>query len=255
MVRRSEEGFILSTRPIGEADLIVTFLTAEEGKVHAVAKSARRSRRRFGAALEPLTRVRAHWSETREGSLARLESCDIVTSYVRAQRSLPVFYFFAYAAELAAEFGREREADPRFFRLLGAVLDACAAGLPVRAGRRYLDLWTLRLQGLLPDLAACAKCGLDPRRSGAGPGDPLVDIAEGALLCPACAEGAAGPDRVRLPVVALAAAAHALRKPPGECAALAEPGLDGLDGLARRSLMRFTERPMKTLRFLTEAGA
>ena len=257
MVRRCEEGFILSTRPIGEADLIVTFLTAGEGTGHAVANSARRSRRRFGAALEPLTRVRANWTETRDGALARLDSCDILTSYVTAQRSLPVFYFFAYAAELLSEFVREREPDPRSFRLLGAVLDATRDGLPVRAARRYLDLWTLRLQGLLPEMGGCSGCGEDPLRESSGrPGAPsVVDLAEGALLCGACSGGPGGYDRITLPREALVAARTALRTPPAGCAALGGAGLDGLDRLTRGSMMRFTERPMRTLRFLAEAGA
>ncbi|MGI0148061.1 MAG: DNA repair protein RecO, partial [Thermoplasmata archaeon] len=147
MRRRNDEGYVLSTRPLGEADLIVTLLTSETGKLHAVARAARRSRRRFGACLEPLTRVRASWTETEGRDLARLDSCDILSSYVLAQRDLGRFYLFAYISEVTGAFSREGEADPRFFRLVGAVLDEAAAGLPSRAMRRYFDLWTLRLQG------------------------------------------------------------------------------------------------------------
>ena len=40
---------------LGEADKLATLLTSKKGKVKAVAKGARRSRSRFGAALEPFT--------------------------------------------------------------------------------------------------------------------------------------------------------------------------------------------------------
>ena len=109
MLRRCEEAYVLGTRPLGEADLLVSFLTSEAGKVRAVARSAKKSRRRFGAALEPLTRVRASWTETEGRDLGRLDSCDILTSYVEAQRELPLFYFFAYASEVADLFAREQE--------------------------------------------------------------------------------------------------------------------------------------------------
>jgi len=252
MLRRCEEAYVLSTRPLGEADLLVCLLTPEQGKVRAVAPSAKRSRRRFGAALEPLTRVRASWVEREGRDLARLESCDIVTSYVLAQRDPVMFYFFAYASEVAESFARENEPDPRFYRLIGAVLDAAAGGIPARGARRYLDLWTLRLQGLLPDLSACASCGKDPAKQ--EPGGAIMDLAEGALLCGACSSGGLrqGP---RLSRKALAAARAALRHAPAEAGGpLGGTGLDGLDEMTGEAMLRFTERPLRTLRFLVEAG-
>ncbi len=58
---RQSEALILRTYPFHEADLLVTFFTRAEGKVRGVAKAAKRSKRRFGGALEPLTHVTAHW--------------------------------------------------------------------------------------------------------------------------------------------------------------------------------------------------
>jgi len=58
---RQSEALILRTYPFHEADLLVTFFTRTEGKIRGVAKAAKRSKRRFGGALEPLTHVTAHW--------------------------------------------------------------------------------------------------------------------------------------------------------------------------------------------------
>ncbi len=248
MPRRRAEAFVLRTHPVGEADLVVTLLTAEEGRVRAVAKSARRSLKRFGAALQPLTRVTAHWQEFESDRLSRLESCDTVRSYVEEQRDPRLFHLFAYLAEVAAIFAREREADPRFFRLVGAVLEAGAGGLPPRGVRRYFDLWTLRLQGILPELERCAGCGRAPR------GAVRVAIGEGGLRCGDCAAaGEPGEKTVRLSAAALAAAGEALRRGPADAApALAAPGLEGLDTLCRLTMLRFTEQPLRTLRPLEE---
>ena len=60
---RQSEALILRTYPLHEADLLVTFFTRAEGKIRGVAKAAKRSKRRFGGALEPLTHVTAHWEE------------------------------------------------------------------------------------------------------------------------------------------------------------------------------------------------
>ena len=59
MALKESEAIVLRTYPLREADLLVTLFTRLEGKVRGVARSAKKSRRRFGGALEPLTYVRA----------------------------------------------------------------------------------------------------------------------------------------------------------------------------------------------------
>ena len=51
------EAIVLRTHKLGEADRIITFLTRERGKVRAVAKGVRRTKSKFGARLEPFSRV------------------------------------------------------------------------------------------------------------------------------------------------------------------------------------------------------
>ena len=82
---KQSEALILRTYPLREADLLVTFFTRAEGKVKGVAKSAKRSKRRFGGALEPLTYVVAHWEDKEKQELARLDSCDIISSPLTAE--------------------------------------------------------------------------------------------------------------------------------------------------------------------------
>ena len=49
------EAIVLRTYPLREADLLVTLFTRGEGKIRGVARSAKKSKRRFGGALEPMT--------------------------------------------------------------------------------------------------------------------------------------------------------------------------------------------------------
>src|ERR1700694_2363675 len=77
MALRESEAIVLRTYPLREADLLVTLFTRTEGKVRGVAKSAKRSRKRFGGALEPLTCVRALWQDSPKTDLARLDSCEV----------------------------------------------------------------------------------------------------------------------------------------------------------------------------------
>ena len=51
-------GVVLRTYKLGESDRIVVLMTAENGKVRAVAKGVRKTKSKFGARLEPMSHVR-----------------------------------------------------------------------------------------------------------------------------------------------------------------------------------------------------
>ena len=87
MIRQRDEAFVLRTQELGEADLIVTLLTEHHGQVRAVARSARRSRRRFGGVLEPMTRVRAAWTEREGRDLHGLDEIEARRSFAEMQAS------------------------------------------------------------------------------------------------------------------------------------------------------------------------
>src|SRR5258708_34746500 len=74
------EAIVLRTWPIREADQIVALFTREFGKLKGVAKSAAKSRRRFGGALEPMTHVKASFVEKPRQELVRLDYFEILRS-------------------------------------------------------------------------------------------------------------------------------------------------------------------------------
>ena len=81
MPLKQSEAIVLRTYPMREADLLVTFFTRAEGKLKGVARSAKKSKRRFGGgALEPLTYVRVYWEDKERQELARIDSCEVLQS-------------------------------------------------------------------------------------------------------------------------------------------------------------------------------
>ena len=78
-----DQGIVLRTYKLGEADRIVSFMTERHGKVRAVAKGVRKTKSKFGARLEPPTPVDLQLSEGREfDNVTQAESID----YIRALR-------------------------------------------------------------------------------------------------------------------------------------------------------------------------
>ena len=155
---KQSEALILRTYPFHEADLLVTFFTRTEGKIRGVAKAAKKSKRRFGGALEPLTYVTAHWAEREKQELVRLDSCDIISSPLTTEMTYPRVVALSYVAEVIDQLLPDREPSDDIFRLTLAVvkqLQSPSVWMPLT----YFDLWIVRLIGLLPDLNACVMCG------------------------------------------------------------------------------------------------
>lgn len=166
MALKQSEAIVLRSYPLHEADLLVTFFTRAEGKVKGVAKAAKKSRKRFGGALEPLTAVRLYYDDREGKELARIDSCDVLASPLTNAVDYPRAVALGHVAELLDELLPDREANDAMFRLSLAVLAHLQGGtiwLPVT----YFDLWTVRLVGFLPELTECIVCGaaLDGRRA------------------------------------------------------------------------------------------
>lgn len=162
MTQRQDEAIVLRTWPFEEADLLVSLLTRQQGRIKGVARHAMRSRRRFGGALEPMTYVRASYAEKPKQELVRLDAFEILWSPLKQ----PVDYERTAALELVAEVLEEvlpeQAPEDAVFRLALAVIAEMQVGrvwMPVT----YFCLWICRLMGWMPALGHCAACGLDLR--------------------------------------------------------------------------------------------
>jgi DNA repair protein RecO (recombination protein O) len=206
------EALVLRTYPLKEADLIVSFLTRDQGKLRGVAKRARRPKSSFGAGLERLSHVRMAYFQRETRELVNLDSCELIHS----QFGLISDYWTGVALDFFAEVSEQllpsAEPSEKFFRLLLAVLESLQ---PAEAGKAwravtYFSLWALRLSGWLPELHVCLGCGsvLDdpenPQRAFFGRG-------QAGLMCGHCRRSA-GARSWELSAASRSLAAEMLRK-------------------------------------------
>ena len=184
MATYNDEGVVLRTYRLGEADRIITILTRRHGKLRGVAKGVRRTSSKFGARLEPFAHVDL---QIREG-----RSLDIFTSVVSRDLFGKDFlndYARYTAAEVMVEIAdklvtEEEEPALQQYLLLVGGLRALGEGTTdgVRPAAMILDSYILRaasLAGYAPQLDSCAICGAP------GP-HGFFHPASGGMVCARC---------------------------------------------------------------------
>ena len=154
----TSEAVVLRTWPVHEADLIVSLFTRDYGRMKGVAKSALKSRKRFGGALEPMTEARAWFAERPGQELVRLDQLELVRSPLSAPVDHARMAVLSFFAEVLDEALPEHDPQETVFRLLVSVLEQTTVEHPWMP-LTYFQLWMTRLMGLLPDIAHCTACG------------------------------------------------------------------------------------------------
>jgi len=154
----TSEAVVLRTWPVHEADLVVSFFTRDYGKMKGVAKSALKSRKRFGGALEPMTVARAWFAERPKQDLVRLDQLEIIRSPLSAPVDQIRMTVLSLFAEVLEEALPDHDPQETVFRLIASVLEQTTVEQPWMP-LTYFELWMTRLLGLLPDLAHCIACG------------------------------------------------------------------------------------------------
>jgi DNA repair protein RecO (recombination protein O) len=180
-----EQGVVLRSVKLGEADKIVTVMTQGSGKIRAVAKGIRKTTSRFGARLEPFTHVSLMVYRGR-GSLDTVSQAEIVSPFRSLRSDLGLFAAGETMLEAVDKVAEEHERNVRLFMLLLTgmrALDAKPAD-PAAVAESFL-LKLLSLSGFHPALTTCAVCG--------APGPERFASSLGGAVCDADADLDAGP--------------------------------------------------------------
>ena len=154
-----DEGIVIRTQKLGEADRIITLFTREHGRVRAVAKGVRRTKSKFGARLEPASHV--------DIQLYTGKTFDVVTqveaveNYGDAISSDYQKWTIASSILEAAERFSANEGEPALqqFLLLSGALKALAheSHDPSLILDAYL-LRSLSIAGYAPSMTICSRC-------------------------------------------------------------------------------------------------
>lgn len=227
-----DTGVVLRTYKLGEADRIVVVMTAEHGKIRAVAKGVRKTKSRFGGRLEPLNHVSMLLYQGRELDIvSQVETIDSLRPLLgdldRLTQGLALL-------EAVDQLAQDRGPAIHLYRMLvGALRTLEERPSPLVVPAFYWKL--LAAEGVRPELDACVRCGET---------DGLVafDMNEGGVLCRSCRRGSPiSADALRLTRLVLDGGLNdALAEPPS-------PATSEVAHLATAALEHVLERRLRSV--------
>ncbi|MFO7952629.1 MAG: DNA repair protein RecO [Bacillota bacterium] len=178
------EGLVLKTRPLGEADKLITLLTWEMGKFEAVARGARKTKSRLAGGVDLFTRGRYIFHQGRTWPI--ITGQETLEHFIRFREDPDLYPYGLFLVELADRL------------IVGEEPCAAICDLLLEGWRQLGDsknrlllckAFELKLAhhaGYSPCLHQCSICGVKDFIPGK---DLAFSPGEGGLLCSHCLKG------------------------------------------------------------------
>lgn len=181
MITHISPAIIMRIKEFGESDLLVTFFTADRGKLKGVAKGARRSRRRFANCLDLFCMVKLEYEMKRKGDLHFLHSGKLIDGFLGVRKDFSSLSLASYMIELTEILFPLGVADNEMFELLKQSFFVLNEGNNDMVRVRF-EARAMTLGGYKIELEKCCFCG----RNYAGEGRAVFERSRGGIACLKC---------------------------------------------------------------------
>jgi len=178
------KAIVIKTVNIGEADKIITLLSADLGKIQVSARGARRPRSNLVAGSQFLSYCEYVLYKGRD--MYVLNSCNTIESFYNIRNDVVKLTYASHMVELLNDVTQENMQCVDILRLFLNALHCLAnTDKPPELVTRVFELRLLALSGYAPQVHVCADCG-----KGIDLFDTFTfDFEKCGFVCPECANG------------------------------------------------------------------
>ncbi len=178
MPTHETEAIVLKVFDHGESDKIITLYTEGYGKITAIAKGAKRSKRRFVNKLEPFSHLIITFATNKYSSMVRIDEAELLAPFPQLRSDYQRFSCASLICELVLNWLPDHDADHTLFTLLTWSMSQLGEQRPLTT-LLFFHLHLLTLLGFHLHLENCQHCG--------GKEGPFLFHPEtGGILCKGC---------------------------------------------------------------------
>jgi len=169
----------------GDFDIIITFFTLNQGKISVIAKSAKKSAKRFSGILELFSVLDIVYGSTRGKGLPVLKEAALKQPFSKIRADIRKTAYASYWAELIDKWMEKSEKQSKLYYLLKYVLGELDFGKTHEAVLSIIfQMRFMAVSGHSPNLMQCSICKTPleeiQQRS------IIFDLAKGGLVCNNC---------------------------------------------------------------------
>ena len=159
MDKQTVTGLVLRECAKGEADKLLTLLTAEHGKMTVLGKGVRSLKNKNMVTTQPYCYATFILSKSRSG-IYYISDSDLTEAFFGLRGDLLTLALAAYVCEVAEACSVENSADVPLLRLTLNTLYALSQNKkPVRQIKASFEMRCAAVCGFSPDVSGCASCG------------------------------------------------------------------------------------------------
>ena len=187
----STPAIMLRRTDFGDYDLILTVFTLNRGKLSIIAKSAKKSIKRFSGILELFYVLDIVYSPGRGRRLPVLQEAILKQPFSNIRSNVKKTAYTSYWAELTNEWMEEDERQVHLYRLLCHALEKLDLGQTPEAALSILfQMRFMTISGFSPNLKECSVCRIEMER--VKHNRIVFDLGKGSLVCDRCATRLSG---------------------------------------------------------------
>ena len=184
----STPAILLRRLDFGDYDVILTFFSLSYGKISAIAKSAKKSTKRFSGILELFSALKIVYGSGRRKGMPVLQEAVLVEPFPKIRANIKKTAYASYWAEMIHEWAETGEKQAKIYHLLMYVLEALDRNYaPDAALSIIFQIKFLTFSGYAPNLRHCMVC--QKQTEAIKESNIRIDLKRGGIVCSQCAAG------------------------------------------------------------------
>ena len=187
----STPAIVLRRIDFGDYDLIINFFTLNKGKISVIAKSAKKSVKRFSGILEPFSVLEVVCSSGRSKGLPVLQEAALKQPFSKIRTDINKIAYASYWAELINVWMEDGKKQVQIYQLFQHLLGELDLGYISRDALSIIfQIRFMKLSGFCPDLTRCGNCRVEVEEIKKG--KIAFDIVKGCFICDRCSSPKSG---------------------------------------------------------------